>query len=508
MDSADIYYEESGNLVEFQEFLNNGFVFKTGYRFSGWYVNNLFNLQDKLFDINNQQLKWNIVKNYSIQAEDVVFSPVTEINKITLYAGFNPNRYEVKFITQNADEKIEGNTSLYFEYGTNNLYDAMMDGNLVPIASITKAIKTGYRITCWNILKFGQDEIHDKKELILFEYSDFYSADNYSVSLNLDIQVNNSNIFSQNHWVSTSDLVVYPEFEAIAIELKLNTRSENWHTGLSNQVSYYAKYNDKNIYISDNNKLIKLKPEEEIVKVNNINSQYINYASFFGWGFKTDQQNIYNNIVLIRYSSEDNCFEKNIELNGNQYTDENGNFIYLKKSTITLAAIAKRITNIIEFKTNSESSLLDSNNEPIAESTIKLSTYYNASKDDFISLDGKTVTFPKATKQGHTFIGWVLENRDLQIVEFIEGQLDFVANISIEEDSNIQNITNKNRCWIGKQDISLVPLFEVNVYSINFSAVNNIKNSSIPKLSGLKSSTSTDEYNGQSVLLSFEYNSH
>ena len=85
--------------------------------------------------------------------------------------------------------------------------------------------------------------------------------------------------------------------------------------------------------------------------------------------------------------------------------------------------------------------------------------------------------------------------------------MDFVANISIEEDSNMQNITNKNRCWIGKQDISLVPLFEVNVYSINFSAVNNIKNSSIPKLSGLKSSTSTDEYNGQSVLLSFEYNS-
>lgn len=509
MDSSNVYYRDSEDIINFADFFNYGLVTKVGYSFTGWCIDELCN--NILFNVLDYKLQWNIISNYTTEVNDeILFSPSEKINSITLYAGFNTNRYEIKFKTSDSSENLEGNSNLYFEYGTSNIYNAEIGGDLVSLEDITYSTKTGYRIVKWNIVKLGLQEIQTEQVLFSFEYVDFYTNKNATINLNKNLQINNKNVFNNENWIISSNLVLEPEYEAIAIELKLSKSSDVWHSGLSTQMSYYAKYNDNNIYISDNNKLIQIKPEESITTIDNINSNYIELAKFVGWGFKSGQTGIFNNLLLIKNSSDEKSFEKNIQLYGINYTDEKGNFIYFKQSSLTLIAIAERVTKSIEFKVGDDfGNFLNSNNE-ITEDTLSivLNLYHNGTKDHLTDSDGEIAKFPKAFKVGHTFIGWALENTNVQLIEFVDDELDFVPEVSIIQQSVELNLTNENRYWIGTENITLVPLFNVNVYSITFIASNQFENASIPNLEGLIYNNSIEEYDGKNATLYFEYNSY
>lgn len=509
MDSSIIYINETGSSFEIAEFLKDGILSKTGYKFTGWYLDSSCSEDKKLFTIDNNELKWKEVLNYTKQDnENIVLSPTMTISTIYLYAGFSAERYKVDFITNDNNETINGITSIFFEFGSNKFYNQATGGQELTISNIPSAVKNGYRISSWKVKQVGGDDLTQTEIFASFKYSNFYTADISNRNINYGLELNSARVFNNTNWILAENIVVVPEFEARAVELILNKQSESWHTGLEESKSYYAKFNDSKIYININNQLVEL-GTEEIVSIKEIKDNFKGVAKFVGWGLNVNQSGIYNNLLLINVNNEAKVFEKNIFLFGVNYTDENGKFIFINRSSINLIAIAKRISKQIEFNIDDNENFIDNNGDIIENiKDITLSIYLNSKKDKLFDSNDNYATIPIVSKKGYTFIGWKLQEYDNLIIEYENDIADFVPNSYIVKDGEKVNIISSDRSWIYTEEKTvLVPVFVTNIYSISFVAKNEFTNTSVPTLKGLINGNSNGEYSGKNVKLYFEYDS-
>jgi len=509
MDSSVIYVNKNVSNLEVIDFLSEGILSKTGYNFTGWYLDQSYSDGNKLFSVYNSKLKLEEVLNFTkFDNEDIILSPNMETTKISLFAGFSAIRYKVDFVTNNDTETIKGYQSIYFEFGSNKIYSQENGGEVLTTLDMSSAIKTGYRIISWKVKEVDDVIIKDYEIFISFQYSSFYTVEISNNNINYDLKIDNLNVFDNQNWILASNIVVIPEFEARAVELTLNKQSESWHTGLETSMSYYAKYNDNKIYVKENDQLVEL-GSDEICSVDEIKEEFKDIAKFVGWGFNCGQTGIYNNLLLINVNNENKEFEKNIYLFGVNYTDENGNFVYISRSSLNLIAIAKRISKQIEFLIGENENFIDYNGNQIENvKGVVLSIYLNSNKDKLFDANGNSAKLPLVTKKGYTFVGWKLQEYNRLIVEHVDGVSDFVPNVYVLTDGGEISYTNGERMWVCvSENTILIPVFKANVYSISFIVKNDITNASVPNLKGLIKDDSNKEYEGNNIKLYFEYGS-